>query len=78
MSALFDFPSLLIVVLLIICTATFARSLRKNIFTNSTDQKFQHSGLNGVAWKAARIGERMSPWVAASCIAAAFFILFVR
>ena len=78
MSALFDFPSLLVVILLIICAATYARSLRKNIFTNSADPKYQHSGLNGIAWKAARVGERLSPYVAVSCFIGAVYILFLK
>lgn len=78
MSALFDFPSLLVVILLVICAATYARSLRKNIFTNSTDQRFQHSGFNGIAWKAARVGERLSPWISASCIVGAVYVLFIK
>jgi len=78
MSALFDFPSLLVVLLLIICAATFAKSLRKNIFTNPSDQRYQHSGFNGIAWKAARVGERLSPYVSVSCLVAAVYILFIK
>ena len=35
MSALFDFPSLLVMLLLVICSTTFARSLRPEIFNDS-------------------------------------------
>jgi hypothetical protein len=35
-------------------------------------------GVRGVAWKLARIGERLSPWVAASCVAMAIHLLFIR
>lgn len=78
MSALFDFPSLLVVLLLFICSATYARSLRKNIFASSGDARGQHSGFNGIAWKAARVGERLSPYVAGSCVIGALFILFIK
>lgn len=78
MSALFDFPSLLVVILLIICSATYARSLRKNIFTNATDAPGHHTGFYGIAWKAARIGERLSPWISASCAIGAVYILFIK
>jgi len=33
-------------------------------------------GLSGTFWKAARIGERLSPWVALCCIALGFYNLF--
>ena len=34
------------------------------------------TGLRGMFWKAARIGERLSPWVAASCLVMAFHTFF--
>jgi len=95
MSALFDFSSLLVVILLFICATTFARSLYPTIFNDKTINRDQnnnvlvdgnndssldskHSGLYGLCWKASRIGERLSPYVAAGCIVMAIHILFLK
>ncbi|KYB25120.1 protein kish-A [Tribolium castaneum] len=72
MSALFNFQSLLTVVLLIICTCAYLRSLFPSIMDRNK------VGLMGTFWKCARIGERKSPWVAVACLIMAFSILFVR
>ena len=87
MSALFDFPSLLVVLLLFICSTAFLRSLYPSIF-NSADSSSgpgvavsvaaQHKGLYGLCWKAARVGERLSPVIAVSCIIMAFHVLFIK
>lgn len=93
MSALFDFSSLLVVILLFICATAFARSLYPTIFNDKTINRDQnnnvdgnnnssfdskHSGLYGLCWKASRIGERLSPYVAAGCIVMAIHILFLK
>jgi len=92
MSALFDFSSLLVVILLFICATTFARSLYPTIFNDKVINKdnsnsnnvdgnsleSKHSGLYGLCWKASRIGERLSPYVAAGCIVMAIHILFLK
>lgn len=62
MSALFDFSSLIVVNLLFICTCTFV----KHYFPSLLDRK--RTGLSGIPWKAARIGERKSEFVAAFCV----------
>ena len=77
MSALFDFPSMLVVVLLFICSMTFLRSLRPGIFTDSSAPG-NHTGFTGIAWKVSRIGERLSPQVAACCAMAAIYVLFLK
>ena len=77
MSALFDFPSLLVVMLLFICLTTHARSLRPAIFDNSSDPVGQHNGLLGFCWKMSRIGERISEYVGISCLIMAFYVLFI-
>ncbi|XP_044485738.1 protein kish-like [Mangifera indica] len=69
MSALFNFHSFLTVVLLVICTCTYV----KMQFPTILEQK---TGFRGFFWKAARIGERLSPWVAAGCITMGVSILF--
>ncbi|KAK8759566.1 transmembrane protein 167A-like protein ksh [Amblyomma americanum] len=70
MSALFNFQSLLTVVLLLICTCAYIRSIYPSILDKNKE------GLLGVFWKCARIGERKSPWVAGCCVAMAVSILF--
>lgn len=84
MSALFDFPSLLTVLLLIICTATFARSMYPTIFDSAPTQDSQgnllqkHHGVRGICWKASRVGERLSPYIAVACVCMAFHVLFLK
>ncbi|KAF6136181.1 hypothetical protein GIB67_001590, partial [Kingdonia uniflora] len=60
MSALFNFHSFLTVVLFVICTCTYIKMLFPKILQEKT-------GFLGFFWKAARIGERLSPWVAMGC-----------
>mmetsp|Transcript_20732 Transcript_20732/g.51435 ORF Transcript_20732/g.51435 Transcript_20732/m.51435 type:complete len:84 (-) Transcript_20732:389-640(-) len=82
MSAIFDFSSVLMIILLMICTSTYLRELRPGIFEGSTprdpSQPIHHNriGFEGFCWKMSRVGERMSPWVGASCFLMAFYVLF--
>ncbi|XP_018334588.1 protein kish, partial [Agrilus planipennis] len=69
MSAIFNFQSLLTVILLLICTCAYLRSLFPSIMDRNK------KGIMGTFWKCARIGERKSPWIAASCLIMAFSIL---
>ncbi|XP_020645914.1 protein kish-A isoform X1 [Pogona vitticeps] len=71
-SAIFNFQSLLTVILLLICTCAYIRSLAPKLLDNN------QTGLLGIFWKCARIGERKSPYVAVCCIAMAFSVLFVQ
>jgi len=71
MSALFNFQSLLTVLLLCICTCAYIRSFWPSILDRNK------TGLLGSFWKLARVGERLSPWVAASCLAMAVHTLFI-
>ena len=61
MTALFNFEGILLVLLLLICTCAYVRSLYPALLDRSK------TGLSGLLWKLARIGERLSPYVAASC-----------
>ncbi|KAJ8985757.1 hypothetical protein NQ317_014410 [Molorchus minor] len=70
MSAIFNLQSLLTVVLLLICTCAYLRSLFPSIMDRNK------VGVMGTFWKCARIGERKSPWIGACCILMAFSILF--
>jgi hypothetical protein len=75
MSALFDFPSLLVVILLFICSTAYLRSMYPTLFDSPDGRR---DGFYGLCWKASRIGERVSPYVAAMCIVMAFQILFLK
>lgn len=70
MSALFNFQSLLTVVLLLICTCAYIRSIAPRFLDKNK------TGVLGTFWKCARIGERLSPYVAVSCVGMAIVILF--
>ncbi|EEB15992.1 conserved hypothetical protein, partial [Pediculus humanus corporis] len=69
-SALFNFQSLLTVILLLICTCTYLRAIVPSLLDRNK------VGFMGTFWKCARIGERKSPYVAFSCILMANAILF--
>uniref|UniRef100_A0AC34QK01 DNA/RNA-binding protein Alba-like domain-containing protein n=1 Tax=Panagrolaimus sp. JU765 TaxID=591449 RepID=A0AC34QK01_9BILA len=56
LSALFNLQSLLIVLLLLICTCTYLRAVVPRIIDR------QKEGIGGIFWKCARIGERLSLW----------------
>uniref|UniRef100_A0A5F8G8C4 Protein kish n=1 Tax=Monodelphis domestica TaxID=13616 RepID=A0A5F8G8C4_MONDO len=51
MSAIFNFQSLLTVILLLICTCAYIRSLAPSILDKNK------TGLLGIFWKCARIGK---------------------
>ncbi|KAF8147394.1 hypothetical protein B0H34DRAFT_756073 [Crassisporium funariophilum] len=69
MSALFNFQSLLLVILLFICTCTYVRAVAPRLVDRN------QVGFFGLLFKAARIGERLSPYVGLACIAMAVTIL---
>ncbi|GJE94138.1 protein kish [Phanerochaete sordida] len=69
MSALFNFQSLLLVILLMICTCTYIRAVAPRLIDRNKQ------GFLGLFWMSARIGERLSPWVSMACIAMAITIL---
>ncbi|WKY03463.1 hypothetical protein Q1695_004875 [Nippostrongylus brasiliensis] len=71
LSAIFNFQSLISVLLLLICTCAYIRSFAPKLIDRNKE------GLLGVFWKLARIGERLSPWVSASCFCMAFVVLFL-
>ncbi|KAJ7211203.1 DUF1242-domain-containing protein [Mycena pura] len=70
MSALFNFQSLLLVILLLVCTCTYVRSL----FPSLVDRN--KTGFLGVFFMSARVGERLSPYVSLACLVMAVTILF--
>ncbi|TFK97469.1 hypothetical protein BDV98DRAFT_513778, partial [Pterulicium gracile] len=60
-SALFHFESLLRVILLMICTCTYVRGIAPRLIDRNKQ------GFLGVFFMFARIGERLSPYVAMAC-----------
>lgn len=78
-SALFDFTSLLTVILLFICTCAYYRAstFKPNSEFPTFLDKHRH-GFFSFAWKAARIGERLSPWVSVCCVFMAVHLLFIK
>ncbi|XP_006868781.1 PREDICTED: protein kish-A-like [Chrysochloris asiatica] len=72
MSAIFNFQSLLTIILLPICTCAYIRSLTPSVLGRNK------TGLLGIVWKCARIGEWKSPYVAVCCTVMAFNILFIQ
>ena len=71
MSALFNFQALLTVILLTICTCAYLRGIWPSLLDR------QKTGVLGTFWKMARIGERLSPYVALSLIGMALHTLFL-
>ncbi|KAK3320773.1 hypothetical protein B0T19DRAFT_361032, partial [Cercophora scortea] len=61
-TALFNFQSLLLVILLLICTSTYLHQLMPAILDRNKE------GVRGIFWKCARIGERLSPYISLCCV----------
>lgn len=61
-SALFNFQSLLLVILLLICTCAYVHDMFPSVLDRKKD------GPMGVFWKCARIGERLSPYISICCV----------
>ncbi|KAK3314733.1 DUF1242-domain-containing protein, partial [Apodospora peruviana] len=61
-SALFNLESLLLVILLLICTCTYVHAIFPAILDRNK------VGVTGIFWKCARIGERLSPYIALCCV----------
>jgi len=70
MSAILNFKSVLVVLLLFICSATFLRQQRPSLFRE------KKPGLFGLVYKASVIGTRLSPYVSLSCLLMAGAVLF--
>ncbi|AQZ10369.1 KSH1 (YNL024C-A) [Zygosaccharomyces parabailii] len=63
MSALFNFKSLLQVILLLICSCTYIHSQWPSLL-----DRYRDHGVLSAFWKMARVGERASPYVSIACI----------
>ncbi|WFD38689.1 uncharacterized protein MJAP1_001651 [Malassezia japonica] len=68
-SALFNFQSLLLVILLTICTCTYVRATAPVLIDRNK------KGFLGVFFKAARIGERLSPYCSIACLIMALYVI---
>uniref|UniRef100_A0AC11DNA3 Transmembrane protein 167A n=1 Tax=Ovis aries TaxID=9940 RepID=A0AC11DNA3_SHEEP len=62
-SAIFNFQSLLTVILLLICTCAYIRSLAPSLLDRNK------TGLLGIFWKCARIGEYLSTFLCCKLLA---------
>ncbi|KAJ3384160.1 hypothetical protein HDU84_003101 [Entophlyctis sp. JEL0112] len=71
MTAIFKFDGLLLILVLLVCTCTYVRAQFPSLI-----DKNKH-GLFGAFWKLARVGERLSPYVALACIGMALKIILV-
>ncbi|KAK7044767.1 DUF1242-domain-containing protein [Favolaschia claudopus] len=69
MSALFNFQSILLVILLLICTCAYVRALFPSLIDRNK------TGFLGIFFMSARVGERLSPYVSLACLAMATAIL---
>ncbi|KAI9158504.1 Protein kish-A [Paramyrothecium foliicola] len=69
MTALFNFQSLLLVILLVICTSAYVHHFAPGIMDRNKD------GVTGIFWKCARIGERLSPYMSLACVLMAVSML---
>ncbi|KAK2607334.1 hypothetical protein N8I77_006014 [Diaporthe amygdali] len=68
-SALFNFQSLLLVILLLICTCAYVHDMFPSVLDRKKD------GPMGVFWKCARIGERLSPYISICCVGMALSLM---
>ena len=58
--------------------AAYVRAASYNATTKRSFLDDHKRGVLGIAWKFARVGERLSPWVALACVAMAVHTLFMR
>nr|XP_004657085.2 protein kish-A-like [Jaculus jaculus] len=72
LSAIFNFQSLLTIILLLMCTCAYIQSLAPSVLDRNK------AGLLGIFWKCARIGEQKCPYVTVCCAVMAFSILFMQ
>ncbi|XP_062959653.1 protein kish-A-like [Cynocephalus volans] len=72
MSAIFNFQSLLTVILLFKCTCAYIRSLVPGFLDRNK------TGLLGIFWKCPRIDEQKSAYIAVCCVVTAFSVLFIQ
>lgn len=69
MSALLNFQSFLVCILLFICSSTYLRAQLPSMIRREKE------GMTALIYKASVIGTRLSPYVSISCLAMGVFVL---
>lgn len=78
MTAIFSFSSWVTVILLFICACTYLHIWQDpGQALRGQPGKYNGQGMIGLLWKAARVGERLSPYVSVACFFMAFHTLFL-
>lgn len=72
-TALFNFQSLLLVVILLICTSAYLHEMLPSLLDKRKD-----TVPMSIFWKCARVGERLSPYVSLCCVVMAVRPLYTR
>ncbi|EPY31087.1 protein kish-A [Strigomonas culicis] len=72
MSVLFDFETVVYILVLLICSATYIRQYRPTLFHRDSQELYKKC-----LYKCSVVGDRLSLWVAAVCVILAFRVLFV-
>ena len=72
MSALFNFETVLYVLLLIVCSATYLRQFRPTLYHRDSAELYKK-----FLYKCSVVGDRLSPWVSICCLVLAFRVVFV-
>lgn len=70
MSAIFNFQSLLVVIMLLIATCSYITSYASTFIGNRKEY-----GIWAFIWKGSRIGDRCSLWISISCLALSVKVL---
>ncbi|KAG7344503.1 DUF1242 domain containing protein [Nitzschia inconspicua] len=85
MGGLFDFSSVMMNLLLLICACTYARDLWPGVFDSRSKPRdpskpvhHDRDGVLGFCWKLSRIGERLSPYVGAACLFMGLYVLLFK
>ncbi|CCW64777.1 unnamed protein product [Phytomonas sp. EM1] len=72
MSAFFDFETILYILLLTICTATYLRQYSPTLFHRDSYELYKK-----FLYKCSVVGDRLSPWVSICCLILAMKIIFI-
>ena len=89
-TAIFDFASLCVVVLLLICSASYVHAWSMKRMDDGTYTSYfmeggkqnghgrPKSGFLGLMYKFARIGERLSPYISICCVLGAIHLVLFK
>ena len=59
-------------ILLFICTCAYVHQKMPSLLDS------RKTGFSGIFWKAARVGERLSPYVGVGCVIMAVYVLLFQ